>query len=266
LSYTPVMLPLCIFCDNQSGSKEHLWPNWMHRLIPFAPLNRQEGTGPVLVGQDPEVTIDTVCGICNNGWMSQLEQKNVPRLKAMLLNTPVTLDRGAMKLLTEWAVKTAMVSDSIKPRNANENFFTREERIAIRESRMIPERTRVWIGSLTGSHLGCHGTDFTIVAHGGKTRLGTGSVTTIYAGHFVVQTVSEHLHAPYVSDQASFITPPPTSCDERLVEIYPNGPKKAEWPQTPFTDDGESGVAILMDRWRTGERIDKISNAVPLKA
>lgn len=259
------MLPPCIFCDNQSGSKEHLWPDWMHRLITFAPINRQEGSGHVLVGQDPEVTINTVCGTCNNGWMSQLEQKNVTRLKAMLLNTPITLDRGGMKLLTEWAVKTAMVSDSIKPRNDNENFFTRDERIAIRESRTIPERTRVWIGSLTGSHIGCHGTDFTIVANGGKTRLGTGSVNTIYAGHFVVQTVTEHLHAPYVSDQPSFITPPPTICDEGLIEIYPNMPKKVEWPRTPFTDDGETGIAILMDRWRTGEQIDKINNTLPPK-
>jgi hypothetical protein len=237
----------------------------MHRLITFAPINRQEGSGPVLVGQDPEVTINTVCNTCNNGWMSQLEQKNVTRLKAMLLNMPITLDPGGIKLLTEWAVKTAMVSDSIKPRNDNENFFTRDERIAMRQSRTIPERTRVWIGSLTDSHLGCHGTDFTIVANGGKTRLGTGSVNTIYAGHFVVQTVTEHLHSPYVSNQASFITPPATICDERLTEIYPNAPKKVEWPRTSFTDDSETGIGVLMDRWRTGERIEKINNALPPK-
>jgi hypothetical protein len=237
----------------------------MHRLITFAPINRQEGSRPVLVAQDPEVTINTVCNTCNNGWMSQLEQKNFTRLKAMLLNTPITLDPGGIKLLTEWSVKTAMVSDSIKPRSDNENFFTREERIAMREGRAIPERTRVWIGSLTGSHLGCHGTDFTIVANGGKTRLGTGSVNTIYAGHFVVQTVTEHLHPPYVSDQPSFITPRPTICDERLTEIYPNALKKVEWPQTSFSDDGETGIEILMDRWRTGERIEKINNALPPK-
>jgi hypothetical protein len=28
---------------------------------------------------------------------------------------------------------------------------------------------------------------------GGKTRIGTGSAGTIYTGHFVVQTVTEHL-------------------------------------------------------------------------
>ncbi len=39
-------------------------------------------------------------------------------------------------------------------------------------------------------------------------------------------------------------------------------PKKVEWPRAPFTDDGETGIAILMDRWRTGERIDKINNTL----
>jgi hypothetical protein len=180
----------------------------------------------------------------------------------MLLNTTLTLDPGGLKLLAEWAVKTAMVAESIKPRNGNENFFAREERIAMRESRAMPDKTRIWVGALSESHIGCHGTDLTIVIDGGKTRIGTGSVCTIYAGHFVVQTVTEHLNPPYVSDQSSFITPPPGIYDDRLTEIYPDRPKKVVWPQTPFTEYGATGIIALMNRWRTGEQIDKISNNV----
>lgn len=89
--------PPCIFCDNESGSQEHLWPDWMYNLVKFAPVNKQEADDPIHFGQDPEQTIDTVCGDCNHGWMSQIEQKNVSRLKPMLLNTPITLDPGGMK-------------------------------------------------------------------------------------------------------------------------------------------------------------------------
>jgi hypothetical protein len=263
-AHTPSVPRPCIFCNNQSGSEEHLWAAWMHRLIKFAPINLQEADGPILLSQDPEVTINTVCHTCNNGWMSQLEEKNIPRLKPMLLNTPVTLDRGGMKLLAEWAVKTAMVSDSIKPRHDNENFFTPSERIAMRETRTMPTRTRVWIGALEGSHIGCYGTDFTIMKDGGKTRIGTGSVATVYAGHFVAQTVTEHLNPPYVNDQQFLIQPPSTICDERLVEIYPNVLKKAEWPPLPFTDEGPTSIHLLMNRWRTGEKVDKVSNNVPV--
>jgi hypothetical protein len=104
------MPPRCIFCDNESGSEEHLWPDWMHKIVKFAPINIQEANGPIITGQDPEQTINTVCHTCNNGWMSRIEQKNVPRLKPMLLNGPITIDPGGMKILTEWAVNRAMVS------------------------------------------------------------------------------------------------------------------------------------------------------------
>ena len=79
----------------------------MHRLITFTMVNTQEGSGPYVIGQNSEITINTVCHICNNGWMSQLEQKNVARLKPMLLNMAIALDPGGLKLLAEWAVKTS---------------------------------------------------------------------------------------------------------------------------------------------------------------
>ena len=33
--------PPCIFCHNESGSPEHLWPDWMHNLVKFAPIDMQ---------------------------------------------------------------------------------------------------------------------------------------------------------------------------------------------------------------------------------
>lgn len=233
----------------------------MHRLIKFGPIHVQEGTLPELIEDDPEKKINTVCHTCNNGWMSQLEQKNVLRLKPMLLNTPITLDPGGLKLLTEWAVKTTMVSDSVKARNNNENFYTREERIAMRGSRTIPARTRVWIGALGGSHLGCHGTDvaiFGLTANGERIRIGLGSASTIYTGHFVVQVFTEHHRPQYASSTISPAWPKPSISDSKLIEIYPNRPKSVDWPPSPFTSSGPESVAYLMDRWRIGEELDQI--------
>jgi hypothetical protein len=130
----------------------------MHRLVKFAPISIQEADGPVIYGQDPEQKIDTVCHKCNNEWMSRIEDKSKTRLESMLLNKPITIDPGGMKLLTEWAVLRAMVFESIKPRNNNEQFFTREERMAFKANQTIPDRTRVWVASLTNCHVGYHGT------------------------------------------------------------------------------------------------------------
>ena len=141
------MRPPCIFCDHDSGSPEHLWPDWMHNTVKFAPINMQEADGPIITGQDPEQTITTVCHDCNTGWMCLIENKASTRLKPMLLNEPIEIDRGGMKLLTQWAVLRAMVFESIKPKSGNEQFFTREERIAFKANQTVPERTRVWVGA-----------------------------------------------------------------------------------------------------------------------
>lgn len=255
------MRPPCIFCDNESGSEEHLWPDWMHRLVKFAPINIQEADGPVIYGQDPEQKIDTVCHRCNNEWMSRIEDKSKTRLESMLLNKPISIDPGGMKLLTEWAVLRAMVFESIKPRNDNEQFFTREERAAFKANQAIPERTRVWVGALTNSHIGYHGTDFTLIKSADdKTRVGTGSVGTIYAGHILMQTVTEHLHLLHIGEPGPIITPPPGPWDERLVEIHPRRPKKVDWPTIPFSDEGPTGILALRDRWHLGGKTNKIRN------
>src|ERR1700760_3496429 len=59
-------LPPCIFCNNESGSEEHLWPDWVHRFIKanntqLGGLRVQEGTGPETIQDDLEITINTVC-------------------------------------------------------------------------------------------------------------------------------------------------------------------------------------------------------------
>jgi len=193
--------------------------------------------------------------------MSRIEDKSKTRLESMLLSKPISIDPGGMKLLTEWAVLRAMVFESIKPRNNNEQFFTREERIAFKEKQTILDRTRVWVGALENSHIGYHGTDFTLLnSVDGNRRVGTGSVGTIYAGHIIIQTVTEHIHPPHVVPPGPVIIPPSGPWDERLVEIYPGHPKRIDWPKKPFTDEGQMGIIALRDRWHIGEKTDKIKN------
>ena len=71
----------CIFRDHDSGSPEHLWPDWMHNTVKFAPVNMQEVDGPTTTDQDPERTIATVFHDCNTGWMSLIENNASTRLK-----------------------------------------------------------------------------------------------------------------------------------------------------------------------------------------
>lgn len=263
----PAPVTPCIFCDKESGSEEHLWPDWIHRFIrehgiDLGGLRVQEGTSPEIIDDDLEKTINTVCHTCNNTWMSRIEDKNRSRFMLMLQNTPFTIDLGGMKILTEWAVKTAMVQDSIHTRIGNEIYYTREERVAMRERLEIPARTRVRVGSLDGFHLGSHGTDFTIEAtttDRGKVRIGTGCANTIYMGYFVTQVVTEHIYPEYQALGILEIQPPAGISDSRLVQIYPKVRKKAEWPPPAFTNGGPNGIGYLLHRWRQGKKVSMVT-------
>lgn len=85
----------CIFCDNNSGSREHLWPKWIHERKDFGPLKIQRGKSKKVVIPHPEVTGKTVCGICNNGWMSDLEAENIPIIGNMLQDVTLPLRRSS---------------------------------------------------------------------------------------------------------------------------------------------------------------------------
>jgi hypothetical protein len=252
----PEALPLCIFCNNESGSEEHIWPAWIHRYKKFGPLKMQEGTGPQVIADDPEQTVNTVCHTCNNTWMSKLEQKNIPSLKAMVDGKPMEIDPGRQRLLREWALKTAMINDSTKIRNGNQMFYTDQERTAMRESRAIPPQTRIWLGQIDEDwHIGIHGTDFTIT-NGNKLRLGEGAVTTIYMGRFVVQVVTEHIKPEYAHPDFPGVNPKSRDWEKMLIEAWPTLSKKLLWPPpTPFTNGGPNGIAYLMERWRIGTRV-----------
>jgi hypothetical protein len=252
-SVKPEAFPPCIFCNNVSGSEEHIWPAWIHRYKKFGPLKMQEGTGPQVIADDPEQTVNTVCHTCNNTWMSQLEQKNIPSLKPMVDGKPIEIDPGRQRLLWEWTIKTAMINDSTKIRNGNSLFYTAAERTAMRNNRTIPGQTRIWLAQLDEDcHIGIHGTDFTIT-DGNKTRFGEGAATTIYMGHFVVQVVTEHIKPEYANPDFRGVNPKPRNWDKKLIETWPKVSKKIPWPPpSAFTDGGTEGIAYLMDRWRMG--------------
>ena len=261
-------LPQCIFCNNESGSEEHLWRDWVHRFIKKNNINLgglrvQEGTGPETIQDDLEITINTVCHTCNNTWMSHVEDKNRTRFLPMLQNNRITVDPGGMKVIAEWAVLRAIVQDSKKPSFKNDSFYTREERTAMRESLEVPARTRVWFGALDGFHLGSHGTDFTIEAmqiDGSKVRIGTGCANTIYMGYLVAQVLTEHLYPQYETLGIAEVQPPRGISDVRLVQIYPKRRdlKQFDWPTTPFTNGGPNGVGYLLHRWRQGEKVSMV--------
>jgi hypothetical protein len=256
------MPTLCLFCDNNSGSREHLWPQWIHERKDFGPINFQLGNSQKKELPDPEVKVKTVCGVCNNGWMSQLESDNIPTIGDMLDDVPTQLDEAQQKSVAAWSVKTAMVSESMKGREATNQFYDRDERVNMRVSRQIPPRTLIWIARMDEMHLADFGTDFALF-NPEKDRIGMGSVTTIVAGHFVTQVVSVHVEKP--NTEIPRLPCKMGNWDDSLAQIWPIQKSVVQWPpKVSFTNGGPQGLPYLTERWRMGQKTDRVDRS-PLK-
>jgi hypothetical protein len=245
----------CLFCESPAGSKEHLWAARIHRRKGSGPLRVTIGNSPQKIRNDPEQKIDTVCGKCNNEWMSVLEQRNLPLIGCLFQDLATPMDVEQQTSLSAWSVKTVMVLDSVKNQITNPLFYEKIECVNMRVSRTIPDRTRIWIGRSSVSALGAYGTDLAFVSPD-SLKLGVGMATTIVVGYLAVQVLTMHIYAEHVAKNVEDIQPKPGNWDNMLVPIWPIGRHSVMWPpQITFINSGQRSIARLMDRWRIGKAV-----------
>jgi hypothetical protein len=137
-------VPFCWFCPATSGrkSKEHIFPQWLSahygaRTEVVTPHRVSAMTGKLLSERPPKplsgFKCGDVCGDCNNGWMSQLEDRVRPILTADKRTGRLTLDEAGV--LAHWFVKTAAVLNVSQPYRL---LFPARDRHALATG--IPER------------------------------------------------------------------------------------------------------------------------------
>lgn len=206
----------CLFCNRQAGSREHLWAAWIHKRIPRRqPIRIAFADRPVTISNNPEITVKTVCGTCNNGWMSSLETTCIPLIGSLMQDIAAPLDPSQQSLLSTWALKTAMVLDSTNTR-ARSVFYERSECEKLRLSSTIPDRTRVWIGRSTLNGLHADGTDVAIQTPDG-TKIAIGNATTLIVGHLALQVFAVHPLPRYKNKAINEVAPRPGPWDDLLV-------------------------------------------------
>src|SRR6266852_3789939 len=114
----------CIFCNSPlSGirSQEHVFPQWLLDELGIGNVSispthfRPDGT-VVSTRYHPVDSLreGRVCGPCNNGWMSNLEQQAQPFLSPLFTGarTVVELTSKERAILAKWTAKTAFVLNS----------------------------------------------------------------------------------------------------------------------------------------------------------
>jgi hypothetical protein len=143
----------CIFCLKQANTKEHVWPKWVLAVVDQnRPYRFELGNAPEILISG-EFKIRCVCGTCNNGWMSRLEDEVKLCLEPMLRGMMTPLPLSVQTRLSHWAVKIAMVIDAARPNSVANRFYSDEDTRGLKEQGIIPDMTRVELGSFTDSGL-----------------------------------------------------------------------------------------------------------------
>src|SRR3954454_12205133 len=104
----------CVFCGAAEVTDEHVWPDWISRtLLPELKLRKvrtrtdpaskqTEEVGRSWGGPGLDIKVKRVCGACNSGWMSELENEAKPYLTPLILGEATELDRQAREIVAAW--------------------------------------------------------------------------------------------------------------------------------------------------------------------
>jgi hypothetical protein len=141
----------CIFCERGNLSKEHFWPEWAadHLRDSSARKETLEITSKGAAEQTQTVSrpgslkhkkLRLVCQLCNNEWMSVIENDAKRVVLPMLLGQSLFLEENAQRLLARWIALKVMVVDQSRSEHA---IIGLEERKAFMQQGVMPDHLQI---------------------------------------------------------------------------------------------------------------------------
>lgn len=101
-------------------SKEHVWPEWVRKLLPpnaadashsYTFADAERGVFRQLKEMPPHaVKVRDVCEPCNNGWMNGAEEAVEPLASRMMDGSPIEFDKSEQRELAFWGAMKALVA------------------------------------------------------------------------------------------------------------------------------------------------------------
>lgn len=148
----------CIFCsENGKLSKEHLWPEWIRGRL--STTQDDKYLNEIYSGEAKQkMTLETskeqngnlaslkfrvVCESCNNGWMSQIEEKVKPFFSQALSSSIQDVDESMQEYIATWIAMKVMVAEQsdgktmVTPPGDLKDFYL---------TKLIPSYYRIYIG------------------------------------------------------------------------------------------------------------------------
>jgi hypothetical protein len=185
--------------------------------------------------------------------MSELEQQTKPLIACLMQDISAPLDYSQQSWLAAWAMKTAMVLDSVNTRDRN-LFYEKSECENLRLTCAVPPLTKIWVGRYSvRNSLGAFGTDLGI-AMPDAPKAAKGCATTILVGHLAIQVLAVHVLPEYKDRASGEIAPKAGRWNDLLWGIWPIGGRPVTWPPPlSFVEHGPHAIATLIGRWKIGK-------------
>lgn len=110
----------CIFCGATPTTQEHIVSRWCYEVVSEDPRgvpakgvttrSNSKGVLQKWTSAKPEFIANCVCGRCNNGWMSDIEDAAKPALAGMIRGQAIVLDRPMQDRVATWLGLKAIVN------------------------------------------------------------------------------------------------------------------------------------------------------------
>jgi hypothetical protein len=175
----------CVFCGiDRRLSREHVFASWMEDYFPDLrsatadyirrTVTQAEDVDHTRPGPVFDFVTRDVCEVCNNGWMSGLEDQVRPILGPMLRDQPRVLTAPEQMTLATWATKTMLAMGGVNL--GDERVVNDAQYRWFAEHRIPLPSSHVWL---------CRYTDRTrwpVSAHQWGMTVGPADDTTLRAG------------------------------------------------------------------------------------
>jgi hypothetical protein len=232
-----------VFCGASGQlTKEHVIPKWVARaLIDMEPGDEppdwfQQYNAGGLIERDvqrsvqlPSVAVRAVCALCNNGWMSSLENKSKPVIEPMIRGEEVVLNPKQQLQIATWASKTVVAFESNEPTSlvtlpGDRDLIRTEQRPPAHHRVRLAARSEVRESMMVTFRIGR-----SVDAPDEKPDV---FATVITLGFLRLQVWGGHGNPGSGLSQAGSSSP-------QAVMIWPPTPRAVTWPPPQSVDDAE---------------------------
>jgi hypothetical protein len=153
----------CLFCDGLPLSDEHLFADWIRKLVPPGEPQRfqkKSASSAILsIAGQPTIykkpgnllskRVRVVCKLCNETWMGMIETSAIPVMTPLILGESAKLSASDQQAIAMWATLKTIIGEQRDPQSAQIPVESIKEFF---RTRTVLSGWQIWIGQyVTGT-------------------------------------------------------------------------------------------------------------------